>query len=881
LGIALLSAIALAVTFAVVNTVVRSIIYDNVLESIYRERVIQAQQLDAWFEVGNQIVINLSETLPQVDRSQIFDVVVHFNYLYPFTEAIWVAKDDGGFYDSGGWVPPDTFVPRDRPWWQVSEAASGEITITPPYVSASTGRILSAVARHTYDWNGQEAVVSMTIVLDYLAEMIADFEANTDGHLLLIGPDGEIIVHPDAEFMLPSAESVQDISVIPEYTELFNQLAVNSLVEQVDQYGVPSYFMRFPLHSTGWDLVAVIPTTVTSVPVRQALTVIILIFALSLAAVAIFTMLFISYQIRETIRRSVMAFKSRSSALSSNKSLSENTVADTSFGLDEIDREFEQIIDSLHLLNENFVAGVSVLQRGDILFALDDSRLEGVFAEILEHVNNITFRYKNIFEQITEPIIIIDKNHKVTYANMIIKDLTRKKEQNVIGMHIDDFLNGDISNHPATVKAFSERVSQMETEIQLQLSPNQVFDLEYSCIPFAIDGKVECVLLLLANITHLRSMQRNAEALNHYRNEWSERFTGTIVEALESGNLTLEFPQNEYDESTKEIALKQYATENAVQKSIGTIKSYVDEITAKLQKIADNNFDVLIDRDYVGDFSSIKDSIWMITNSVGSLVSEIQSSTSYVEIGAKQISQTTQELMESFEKQAADMSEVWGAVDVLTKKTQENASDLKSAGELSSEVQNAAKDGARHMEEMSETMEEIKLSSAEIGKVANVIESIAFQTNLLALNASVEAARAGEHGKGFSVVAEEVRNLAGRSSEAAKNTALMIAKSIERVDEGVAKSVQTTEALNAIVEMMNNATEVIGGVAKVSEEQAEEIGRIQSSMESIYNSSSNNTSAVQNNASVCEELSSQASVLMSLVERFKIGKSKTKYPEAI
>jgi len=235
--------------------------------------------------------------------------------------------------------------------------------------------------------------------------------------------------------------------------------------------------------------------------------------------------------------------------------------------------------------------------------------------------------------------------------------------------------------------------------------------------------------------------------------------------------------------------------------------------------------------------------------------------------------------MTSFEEQASAMSEVREAVDILTDKTQKNAADAKSANELSEQVQVVANIGSQYMRDMSEVMEEIKLSSAEIAEVASIIETIALQTNLLAINASVEAARAGEHGRGFSVVADEVRNLAGRSAKAARETAEMISKSLSRVDEGVAKSIETTEALQKIVKVTVNVTDVISNIADASNEQAEEIIKIQNNMEAIHRNASDNTSAVQSNASISEELSSQANMLMSLVDRFKISRMQKRMEE--
>jgi len=447
-------------------------------------------------------------------------------------------------------------------------------------------------------------------------------------------------------------------------------------------------------------------------------------------------------------------------------------------------------------------------------------------------------------------------------------------KEDMLGVHINDVVNYDLAGHSATISAFTQSEAKKGIDVQLQLNPEKLFDISYSIVPFEYNGKVVCALIELADITRIRDIQRGIETLSVYQEKLNDRFTSTLVGALESGNLDVNFIANDdyYDDASRTVAEEHNTLEATIGQSIGTIKSYVDEITDKLREIADNSFDITIDRDYVGDFGSIKDSIVMITESVSALVHEIQTASAEVEQGADQISQSTQSLMASFEEQAAAMSEVTDAISILTQKTQKNAEDAQAANALSEQVQQAASTGTQHMADMSAAMTEIKQSSAEIAKVVSIIESIAFQTNLLALNASVEAARAGEHGKGFSVVAEEVRTLAGRSAAAAKDTAAMLEESMSRVDLGVAKSTQTAEALREIVDTTANVADVVANIAQVSSEQADEISKIQNSMEAVHSGTSINSSSVQNNASVSEELSSQASMLRSLTGQFKISR---------
>ena len=176
------------------------------------------------------------------------------------------------------------------------------------------------------------------------------------------------------------------------------------------------------------------------------------------------------------------------------------------------------------------------------------------------------------------------------------------------------------------------------------------------------------------------------------------------------------------------------------------------------------------------------------------------------------------------------------ALSRLHEKTEKKVQETQNANALSSEVQAASQTGDKHMLDMSAAMEEINKSSEKILGIVKIIENIAFQTNILALNAAVEAARAGQHGKGFSVVAEEVRNLAAKSAVAAKETADLLNESISRVNAGVTITAQTAEALRHIGEITNDVALLITNISNASLEQLEDIKKINVDMESILKS---------------------------------------------
>ena len=293
LGMILFAVVGLIVAFFFVSTLVRDIVYDSILESTIRDRMNQAQQVDAWFQEANHIVENLAEALPLVDRVYYQDIVTHFLNRYDFVQSVWIALEDGSFYDSAFWVPPYWFVSQQRPWWLASEPRSGEVAITLPYLSVETDEIITTLARHVRDWGGQEGVIALNIEILQLEAMMNDFQMGVEGRLLLIGPGGEVIFHPNRDY-LPSREGLQNISDIPGYEEVFARFEAGaSIVDYVCQDGVASYFIQFPLPSTGWTFVSIIPTTVASVPVWQILSAVIFTIVIVLAVVTVFLFVFI------------------------------------------------------------------------------------------------------------------------------------------------------------------------------------------------------------------------------------------------------------------------------------------------------------------------------------------------------------------------------------------------------------------------------------------------------------------------------------------------------------------------------------------------------------------------------------------------------------
>jgi methyl-accepting chemotaxis protein len=232
---------------------------------------------------------------------------------------------------------------------------------------------------------------------------------------------------------------------------------------------------------------------------------------------------------------------------------------------------------------------------------------------------------------------------------------------------------------------------------------------------------------------------------------------------------------------------------------------------------------------------------------------------------AGQVSSAAQSLAQGASEQAASLEETTSAMEEMSSMTRKNAETATQANGLSAETKSAAEKGNQAMQKMGAAINEIQKSATETAKIIKVIDEIAFQTNLLALNAAVEAARAGEAGKGFAVVAEEVRNLAMRSAEAAKNTSALIEESVQSARNGVAISSDVAKTLDEINSAASKVNELIAEIATASQEQSQGIGQVNTAMAQMDKVTQSSAANAEESASASEELSSQAEQLRGVV----------------
>ncbi|WP_373483211.1 methyl-accepting chemotaxis protein [Acetobacterium sp.] len=433
------------------------------------------------------------------------------------------------------------------------------------------------------------------------------------------------------------------------------------------------------------------------------------------------------------------------------------------------------------------------------------------------------------------------------------------------------------------------RLSQGDLAFDMDISQADEYTTEVSAQFNEIRNSLEMVQLSIDNLINDGKMlaQAGVDGKLNARADASKH-QGDFAKIINGINATLDAvvePVQEASATLNELAKGNLNTgmignyngdytliKDSMNQTVAFLKRYVDEITYTLEEMGNGNLDLEITAEYLGDFQAIKAALNGIAATLSETMAEINEAAGQVEAGARQISDGGQALSQGTTEQASAIQQLNASIEEVAGETKKNATNANEANQRALEVRSNAEVGNKQMNKMVSAMDEINESSHNISKIIKVIDDIAFQTNILALNAAVEAARAGQHGKGFAVVAEEVRSLAARSAEAAKETTGLIEGSIESVDVGTKIADETSESLKEILSEIEKVTDLVGNIARASNDQATEIAQITQGIDQVSTVVQTNSATAEESAAASEELSGQAEMLKQMVGAFKIKK---------
>lgn len=373
------------------------------------------------------------------------------------------------------------------------------------------------------------------------------------------------------------------------------------------------------------------------------------------------------------------------------------------------------------------------------------------------------------------------------------------------------------------------------------------YDLTIILIGMILIGVVACILLCLMIV---KSISKPLDELVYATEQFSK------------GDLSAEITY----QSKNEIG----RLADSLRSVFTSLQNVVSEISYALGKISEKDISMDSIRNYAGDFAPISTSMNTILNVLNEFFSIIQVSAEQVRSGSGQVSGGAQELAQGATEQASTIEEVSASIFDVSQKVKENSNNVLQAVEFIDGTTRHVKESNLQMKGMLSAMEAIEASSSEIRKIIKVIDDIAFQTNILALNAAVEAARAGQAGKGFSVVAEEVRNLAAKSADAAKQTTQLIESSISKVSEGSQIANNTAQVLDEAALQIEHVEKQIREIELASEVQANAMLEISQGIEQVSAVVQTNSATSEESAAASEELTAQADMLKEELIKFKL-----------
>ncbi len=794
-------------------------------------------------------------------------------------------------------------------WYKVPLNSAENVVFNEPFFDSVSGITMMTVASPIKKDGQPIGVTTYDIGLEELQNYVENIKIGKTGNAFIVTQQGYYWASKDSEKNLTVKISEDNNKSISDFgADLLKNR--NTDIAKVNENGKMNYMVYTPIGNTGLSLVTVMPEKEAIAEVQKVFIIYFSVFIVSIILFIIaFSFLFqkklinplkamsnasqklaigdvaetvelnkykdsnneigllskLFIDLSQNIREKANAIEKIASGDLSNEIIEKSDKDILAQSMKKVVKELRELVEESKVLANSAIEG-NLENRGN------SQNFEGVFSQLIEGTNGIINTLVGHIDSIPTPVVFMDNEYVLKYANDMATKVVNMKKENMIGQKCYDLLCSNVCDNDEC----PGRISFSQSIISEKEATAGPVELLIKTVPYKdMDDKVIGIMEMLMDQSEIKQAQKKSQKQAEYQNKEVKKLI-VALEKLAKGNLDIDTYVEDADSDTKEVRESFKVINNSLDLSVKTIKSYINELSEVLSQIAEKDLSIGIDREYLGDFITLKESINFIIQQLSNVLSEINASAEQVETGADQVASSSQGLSQGSSEQAGSVEEISASITQVAEQTKENAVNANKANELSIKAKTDAQNGNTQMAEMLKAMNEIKESSKSISNIIKVIDEIAFQTNILALNAAVEAARAGEHGKGFAVVAEEVRNLAARSAKAAKETTDLIDNSIDKVEEGYKMANDTAEALSQIVSGVTNAVEIVGMIANASNEQANAISEINRGIEQVSDVTQSNTATAEESASASEEMAGQAQVLKGLIQEFKLKNTTVK-----
>ncbi len=490
--------------------------------------------------------------------------------------------------------------------------------------------------------------------------------------------------------------------------------------------------------------------------------------------------------------------------------------------------------------------------RGSVLAAIktmQQALQQRLTAERAIAAENLRIRFA--LDHVTVPVSLSDDQHVLVYLNHAGRRLWQRLRQKT----------GN---------------AQCETDQLLGTRLSSYFEDEDTRAAYRVELDETRTLDTVLNQRHLRvtvSPVRSDTGIYQGRiTQWLDRTTEVAIErdiaglvrAASQGDLTQRLSVTDKEGFFQQLA-------QGLNQLLTIVTDGLNDVSEVLNAVAQGDLTRTISAEYAGVFGQLKDNTNTTVARLCEIVAQISDTTGNVEAAAQEIAAGNANLAARTEQQAHNLEETVANMETLNAAVSRNADNAIKANDITRHANAIVIQGGEMVQSVVATMDAIHISSSKIADIINVIDSIAFQTNILALNAAVEAARAGELGRGFAVVAAEVRNLAQRSAQAAKETKALIDHSVGRISEGVHLVEGTGRTMHDVVSSFRQVATLITEISDASREQSGEIAEMTQAVGQMDAMTQQNAALVEQAAAAAESLSDQAHSLADIVSVFRLA----------